>query len=64
LAKNPQSIKKTLILINKRSEAVALNKKMTMDSKTSANIFDYLSINDLNSFNSPDYFNKTDKIKE
>lgn len=35
-----------------------------MDSKTSANIFDYLSINDLNSFNSPDYFNKTDKIKE
>lgn len=35
-----------------------------MDSKTSVNLFDYLTYSDLNSFNAPDLFNKTDKIKE
>jgi hypothetical protein len=37
---------------------------MTMDSKTSVNLFDYLTSAELNSFNSPDLFNKSDKIKE
>lgn len=53
LNKNPLSIQKTLILINKRAEAINLTKKMTMDAKATVNLFDYVSSGDLNAFNMP-----------
>ena len=64
LSKNSHCMNKTLILINKRTEACNLCKKMTMDSKSTVNLFDYVSTSDLASFNQPDFLNKIDKIKE
>ncbi len=64
LNKSPVTIQKTLILINKRPEAAALAKKMNMDAKATVNLFDYLSYNELQSFNGSELFNKCDKIKE
>jgi len=64
LNKSPTTIQKTLILINKRQEANSLAKKMTMDAKATVNFFDYVSYNDLNSFNGNELLNKCDKIRE
>jgi hypothetical protein len=36
---------------------------MTMDAKSTANIFDYVSPSDLSAFNVPEIMNKADKIK-
>ena len=64
LNKSPTTIQKTLILINKRQEANSLAKKMTMDAKATVNLFDYVSYNELNSFNGTELLNKCDKIRE
>lgn len=64
LNKSPTTIQKTLILINKRQEANSLAKKMTMDAKATVNLFDYVSYNELNSFNGNELLNKCDKIRE
>lgn len=37
---------------------------MTMDAKGTVNLFDYVSYNELNSFNGSELFNKCDKIRE
>ena len=49
LSKNPDH-KRILILVNKRQEANSLNKKLMMESKTSTNLFEYLSLAELNNF--------------
>ena len=49
LSKNPEH-KRILILVNKRQEANSLNKKLMMESKTSTNLFEYLSLAELNNF--------------
>ena len=56
LAKN--QFKKILIIVNKRQEAYNLNKKLLMQSKTSINLFDYLTANDLNSYTPEDMLSK------
>ena len=42
LAKN--DYRKILVIVNKRQEAVALNKKLLMESKTSINLFDSIGL--------------------
>jgi hypothetical protein len=37
---------------------------MNMDAKSTVNLFDYVSSNDLSLFNGGDLFNKADKVKE
>ena len=37
---------------------------MTMDAKATVNLFDYVSYNELNSFNGNELLNKCDKIRE
>ncbi len=64
LNKSPTTIQKTLILINKRQEANSLAKKMTMDAKATVDLFDYVSYNELNSFNGTELLNKCDKTRE
>ena len=52
IAKN--ELKKILIVVNKRQEAYSLNKKLLMESKTSINLFDYLTANEMNNFMAED----------
>ena len=42
--------KRILILVNKRQEAYALNKKLMLESKTSMSLYDHLTPNEMNSF--------------
>ena len=42
--------KKIVIVVNRRQEAYALNKKLMMESKTSINLFDFLSQSEFNDF--------------
>lgn len=51
-------------MINKRQEANVLAKKMTMDAKATINLFDYVSYQDLCSFNGSEFLSKCDKVKE
>lgn len=62
LSKN--EFKRILIIVNKRQEAYSLNKKLLLESKTSINLFDYLTPNELSSFVPEDMLNKLDKDRE
>ena len=52
--------KKILIVVNKRQEAYALNKKLMMESKTSISLYDHLTPNEMNSFLTEDMLEKQD----
>lgn len=56
--------KKILIIVNKRQEAYNLNKKLLMESKTSINLFDYLTTTEMNSFIAEDMLSKLERDKE
>lgn len=51
LQKN-QQLKHTLILVNNRSEAAILSKKLKLKSLTSFNLFDFLTTEEMNFFTS------------
>ena len=53
-----------LIIVNKRQEAYALNKKLMMESKTSLSLYDYLNATEMNSFLVDDMMDKIDCDKE
>ena len=50
--------KRILIIVNKRQEAYALNKKLMMESKTSLSLYDYLNATEMNSFLVEDMMDK------
>ena len=52
--------KKILIIVNKRQEAYALNKKLMMESKTSISLYEYLTPPEMNSFLTEDMLDKPD----
>ena len=56
--------KRILILVNKKEEACFLNKKLLMESKTSINLFDYLTQNELDHFLPGDIINRLNNDKE
>jgi len=56
--------KRMLIIVNKRQEAYALNKKLMMESKTSLSLYDYLNATEMNSFLVDDMMDKIDCDKE
>ena len=56
--------KRILILVNKKEEACFLNKKLLMESKTSINLFDYLTQNELDNFLPGDIINRLNNDKE
>ena len=50
--------KRILIVVNKKQEATALNKRLMLESKTSFSLYDHLTPNEMNSFLVEDMMDK------
>ena len=56
--------KRILIVVNKKQEATALNKRLMLESKTSFSLYDHLTPNEMNSFLVEDMMDKVESEKD